>query len=348
MKILFLYTELADYTLACLKALKQNNVNPQITVVHYPVNPEAPFDFDFGEIGTFVSIKKFPTYSSLKKYIDAFNPGKIVVSGWANKWYLRVCAAYRKKAICVLTMDNRWTGRLKQRLLTLAFRSLFISVFKKIWVPGEPQVKYARKLGFKEWNIITGFYCCDVDFYLTMGKQAFTVKENDFPKRLLCVARYIPAKNYNTLWDAFVQWKNETNNDWELWCAGIGEGYEKRKEHPSIRHLGFIQKETWSSIIAQTGIFVLPSSFEPWSVAVQEFAAAGYPLILSSKVGAATAFMQNENGWLFNPFDKEALVGIFKELETMPPKSLNAMSNRSMEIAKRITPSSWAAVLVEA
>ena len=348
MKILFLYTELADYTLTCLKALKKNVVNPHIAVIHYPVNPEAPFDFDFGETGTFASIKEFNSYANFKKHVNAFRPDKIIISGWANKWYVRLCMAYRKKATCILIMDNHWTGALKQRLFTPIFRSVLMPVFKKIWVPGSPQVVYAKKLGFKEPDIMKGFYCCDVDFYSEMGTRVFAAKEKDFPKRLLCVARYIPAKNYETLWKTFVQWKAETNNDWELWCAGTGEDFDKRKQHPAIRHLGFVQKDAWKDIIAQTGIFILPSSFEPWAVAVQEFAAAGYPLILSSKVGAATAFLQNENGWRFNPYDAVSLMDIFRELEALPAIALSEMAVKSREIAGKITPASWAAALLGA
>lgn len=348
MKILFLYTELADYTLACLKALKKNVANPDIAVIHYPVNPEAPFDFDFGETGAFTGINKFEAYTGLKKYIDSFQPDKIVVSGWANKWYVRLCMAYRKRSVCILIMDNHWTGTLKQRLFTLIFRSLLIPVFKKIWVPGDPQVVYAKRLGFREQNIIKGFYCCDVDFYSEMGKRVFAVKEKDFPKRLLCVARYIPAKNYKTLWGAFIQWKAETNNNWELWCAGIGEDFDKRIQHPAIHHLGFIQKDAWKDIITQTGIFILPSNFEPWAVAVQEFAAAGYPLILSSKVGAATAFLQKDNGWLFDPYDTGRLMDIFRKLEALPTATLSKMSLKSIEMARKITPDSWADALLKA
>ncbi|PVD52032.1 glycosyl transferase family 1 [Terrimonas sp.] len=347
MRILFLYTELADYTLACLKALKNTKDETEISVVHYPINPEAPFDFDFGETGTFTNIREFKSYNNLKEYVDAFHPEKIVLSGWSNKWYLRICMAYKKRAICILTMDNHWMGTLKQAFFILVFRIVLISVFKKIWVPGEPQKVYAKKLGFKEQHIISGFYCCDVDFYSDLGNRFLALKEESFPKRLLCVARYIPAKNYETLWQAFIQWKAETNNDWELWCAGTGEDFSKRIQHPAVRHLGFVQKKDWDDIIAKTGVFILPSSFEPWSVAVHEFAAAGYPLVLSSKVGASSTFLEKGNGWLFDPFDKRRLISIFREIESLPLESIYVMGAKSIEMAWRITPLSWASALQE-
>lgn len=347
MKILFLYTELADYTLACLNALKHTKEAPEISVIHYPVNPEAPFDFDFSKTGTFISIGNFSAYTNLKNYVDTFHPNKIIVSGWGNKWYLRICIAYRTKATCILSMDNHWSGTYKQKFFSFVFRSLLIHVFRKIWVPGKPQVKYAEKLGFKEKDILKGFYSCNTDFYFDIGNSILSSKQYTFPKRLICVARYIPAKNYTMLWDAFVQWKTQTNSDWELWCAGAGEQFEQRIQHPAIRHLGFVQKDAWQDIISQTGVFILPSSFEPWGVAVHEFAAAGYPLILSSKVGAASAFLQKENGWLFDPFDKEKLITIFNEMEILPTQALWAMGVQSREMARKITPALWASVVQE-
>ena len=347
MKILLLYTELADYTLACLKALKNATDTSEITVIHYPINPEAPFDFDFRQTGIFISVSTFSTYRQIKDYVDAFQPDKIVVSGWANKWYLRICIACRTKTTCILSMDNHWSGTLKQKFFTLLFRSLLIHVFKRIWVPGNPQVSYAKKLGFKDKDIIKGFYSCNTDFYLQIGKTALLAKQQNFPRKLICVARYISAKNYTTLWEAFIQWKSKTNNDWELWCAGTGEQFEQRIQHPAIRHLGFVQKDTWQDIIVQTGVFILPSSFEPWGVAVHEFAAAGYPLILSSEVGAASAFLEKRNGWRFSPYDKQKLMDIFNELDSLPASALCAMGYQSMAMANKITPATWASSLLE-
>ena len=47
-----------------------------------------------------------------------------------------------------------------------------------------------------------------------------------------------------------------------------------------------MQPEDLLAFMSTGKAFVLPSTFEPWGVAVHEFAAAGYPLILSDAVGA--------------------------------------------------------------
>ena len=348
MKILFLYTELAEYTLACIEALKYSSASPEILVIHYPVNPEAPFKFDSSLTGEFISIKQFFNYSMLKKEVDNFSPDKIIVSGWANKNYLRICRHYRNKVRCVLTMDNHWKGSIKQHILKNFFGITLRKIFTKIWIPGKPQRKYAEKLGFKKDEIMEGFYCCDTERYVKMGRAASGKKNNSFPKRFLCVARYIPQKNYELLWEAFAAWKENADNDWELWCAGTGENFDARMIHPAIKHLGFVHKEDLPDIIAQTGVFILPSLFEPWAVAVQEFAAAGYPLILSTEVGAASVFLDAENGWIFSPKDKTALIRIFDAVSKLEAEEIRKMSESSIDKAGVFTPERWALQLLSA
>ncbi|MFT3949704.1 MAG: glycosyltransferase [Agriterribacter sp.] len=347
MRILFLYTELADYTISCLKQLKIDNPEVEIAVIHYPVNPEAPFLFDFKEIGNFRDINDFKSFAEIKRFAENFHPSKIVVSGWSNKWYFRLCLFGRRQSTCILTMDNHWTASLRQKVLLLFSRFIFPAIFKKIWIPGKPQVQYALNLGFKKEQIIEGFYSCDTGFYIKLGAEANEIKSQHFPKRLICVARYIPAKNYNLLWKAFIEWKEHTNNEWELWCAGTGADFEDRVKHPSIQHLGFIQKNEWKEIIQQTGVFVLPSLSEPWGVVVHEFAASGYPLILSNKIGAASSFLTDKNGWLFDPGSKNELIEAFTKLDKASAAALLEMGRKSSEAAKKITPALWSASLVE-
>jgi glycosyltransferase involved in cell wall biosynthesis len=348
MRIAILYTELADYTIACLRALKQQAPEAEILVIHFPVNPEAPFRFNLGGIGEFVCLNDFPAYSQFRAKLEAFRPEKILCCGWISKWYIRFCTAWSKKAVCVLALDNHWYNSPKQQLLRIASHLLLKPVFRKIWVPGQPQTVYARKLGFKTEDIITGYYCCDLERYNALYEKFKVQKQQHFPPRLLCVARYIASKNYEMLWRAFIRWKEQTNAEWELWCAGTGELFDQRIQHPAIRHLGFVQKNDWEQVIAQTGIFILPSLSEPWAVAVHEFAAAGYPLLLSNRVGAASQFLDDANGMQFSPESETEMQNCFNILGKLTREQLINMSYASHVKAQAIAPGKWAANLLHA
>ena len=145
MNILFLYTELADYTMACLKALKREDV--QLMVIHYPVNSEAPFRLNFEGIGRFLSISNFDDATGLQAEVEAFHPDIIICSGWSNKTYLKICRSYRSQIPTVLTMDNHWQGSTRQRVLSLLSPFTLQRAFEYCWVPGKPQVEYGKKVG---------------------------------------------------------------------------------------------------------------------------------------------------------------------------------------------------------
>ena len=346
MTCLFLYSELAEYTLACLRAAKNKYPDYKLFIIHFPVNPEAPFKFNFDGIGTFRQYTEFENYAAFIRYInETVQPDKIICSGWINKWYVRACYAWRHKATCVLTLDNHWYGNPKQQVLRIAGSWLLRSIFKKVWVPGSHQQEYARKMGFSEDAITTGFYSCDTDKFLAIGAETLPDKSNNFPKVLLCVARYIPVKGYSELWDAFIKWKSESENDWDLWCAGKGEQYDRRTEHPAIKHLGFVQPGEWEQVIKSTGVFILLSHVEPWGVVVHEFAAAGYPLIISNRVGAAEAFVQPDNGWMVQPDDQASIINVFRKLDSLSKEELIQMAKASQESGKRIRTETWAASL---
>ena len=43
MRVLILYTELAGYVIGNINLFLKNNPSAELSIIHYPVNPEAPF-----------------------------------------------------------------------------------------------------------------------------------------------------------------------------------------------------------------------------------------------------------------------------------------------------------------
>ncbi|HMZ50509.1 MAG TPA: glycosyltransferase, partial [Flavobacteriales bacterium] len=115
--------------------------------------------------------------------------------------------------------------------------------------------------------------------------------------------------------------------------------------HPRIRHLGFIQAEALPAIMADCGVFILPSTYEPWGVVVQENACAGFPLLLSDAVGAAERFLhEGENGHLFRAGDRSSIKQAMLRMVHANDDRLRAMGLRSASIGISWNPDQWAAV----
>lgn len=341
MTVLFLYTELADYFLKCCEEL---STSANVHIVRWPVNKEAPFEFQFSDKIKIYDKNKY-TFPQLQQLVQDINPGLIVCSGWVDKDYLKIIKPFYKKIPTVMSCDTHWRGDLKQQAARILSRFFLLNKFSHGWVPGEIQKKYLLKLGFKKNNIHTGFYCCDLDHFNRIYEKNKTQKQTAFPKVFLYVGRYYAFKGLTDLWEAFIQLQNETANEWELWCLGTGD--LNPIEHPKIKHFGFVQPKDLGNIIAASGVFVLPSRFEPWGVVVQEYAAAGFPIVVSDAVGASEAFVKPEaNGYVFKKGDINALKEQLKKLIKIEAKELNLMGAKSHAMAQTINKKNWAQTLI--
>jgi len=339
-KIVFLYTEIAAYFLACIEKLALDPT-VEIVVIRWPLNQEAPFRFNFSSSITFKERNSFESDEKLFEYVSVINPSIIYSSGWVDKGYLKICKVYKNRIPVIVGFDNQWTGSLKQQVARIVSPFKILNHFSHCWVPGKLQEEYAMRLGFKKGNILTGFYSCDFDFFYAQYIANKESKLKQFPKRFIYVGRYYEFKGIQDLWKAFVALQEDAPNDWELWCIGAGD--IEPIIHPKIKHFGFVQPKDLPSFLKETGVFVLPSHFEPWGVVVHEFATAGFPVICSNEVGARTAFVENDyNGYIYKSKDITALKRALKKITNSTDADLFIMGNRSVNKAKQITPEKWA------
>ncbi len=336
MKFLFLYTELADYFLKCCEALAKEG---DVHIVRWPVNKEAPFEFQYSD-RIHVYDKNNYSFEALQALIREINPSIIICSGWIDKDYLKLTKPFFGKIPTVLTCDTHWRGSLKQYLAIVLSRFFLLNTFSHSWVPGAIQEKYVRKLGFPISRIRRGFYCCDLKKFNGLYDKTFSKKSERFPKRFLYVGRYYEFKGLTDLWEAFIRLKEEEPDEWELWCLGTGS--LEPLEHPQIKHFGFVQPKDLDPILEQCGVFVLPSRFEPWGVVVQEYAAAGFPLLVSREVGAAETFIdESKNGFEFGASNVTELKEALKKIVKLEGKDLTLMSLNSHQLAQQINPEQW-------
>lgn len=340
MKILFLYTEIAGYTLICIEEYLKKNATDEIVVVRYPVNNEAPFQIK--EMEGFTSFLKPDLYRELDGLVDRVKPDSIICCGWADQEYLKICKKWKLKINITLMFDNYWEATLKQYMAVVFGRFYLKRFFNNCWVPGEPQVEYAKKLGFKEKEIFRHFYSADVSIFEEHAVRNLESKKKKNPHVFLYVGRYLELKGIVDLWSAFEQFQIESPNDWELWCVGTGELFDKKMVHPKIKHFGFVQPKELVGFIEKASVFVMPSHFDHWGVAVQEFAAAGFPLICSDTVGAASAFLiENQNGYSFKARSVIGLKECFKKIVNLSSEELYKMGTLSCFLAKKVSPEIW-------
>jgi len=108
-----------------------------------------------------------------------------------------------------------------------------------------------------------------------------------------------------------------------------------------------VQPYEMGDIINKTGVYILPSIFEPWAVSVHEFAAAGFPLLLSSEVGSSSIFLDDGvNGFLFDPFSIADIKDALKKIILLNEQELWNMCLSSNRKAFTLTPDDWYGTLL--
>jgi glycosyltransferase involved in cell wall biosynthesis len=338
-RILILYRELAGYFVECINHLCER-YDVQADIVSYPVNADAPFAFSFSSR---ISLHERNTLSN-EQLVALANEGRydlIFCGGWGDKGYLE--AVRHKKGSSLLGFDNQWNGSLKHRLAAFYAQRRLRPLFDVAFVPGKKQAEFAQHMGFALKHIVQGAYACDVAKFRSIYATRDQRPIRNGKKKLIYAGRYAEEKFIGPLCKVFAELQKERSYNWELHCIGTGPLWEKRVEAAGIFHHGFMQPAQLHAFMTDGDAFVLPSTFEPWGVVVHEFAAAGYPLLLSSSIGSAEKFLEvGKNGFLFRSGDAEDLRSRLRQLLSLDELELKTMNQESIELAQQITPDTWA------
>ncbi|MFO0991223.1 MAG: glycosyltransferase family 4 protein [Hyphomicrobiales bacterium] len=335
--VVILMTRLSDYMLNCFHAWRLSS-GIDLHVVRRPVAvSESPYDFaeQLGGIA-FYQREAFDG-DGLRAFLGRIKPDLIICFGWADQDYLAAVRSRTAGTVAVMTLDNQWLGTFRQRAGLVWSRLFLTRLFDYVWVPGPRQAHFARLLGFPKSNIRDGYYVANCKHFTSIRETI----DGAPARRLVFVGRYVALKGVRELWQGFIAHHARRESSLELWCIGTGPLNARRPEHPKLRHLGFIQPRDFAEILKGGGIFILPSHFEPWGLAVHEFAIAGFPLILSRAVGAADRFLGPDNGILLDAVTPEAISRALEKIESLSNEQLAAMSRASTHRGMALDVSYW-------
>jgi len=346
MKIAIFWYTLTGYLNACLKALNECP-GVEIFVAHKSGDPQAPFDnAQFGWIANQLYWRSARELSGLRAAVEEFNPDAIVICGWVVKEYMTISRAYKGKAIRIMTMDNNWLNTPKQRVAAL-ISSFYIQPYADgAWVPGERQSYFARRLGFEQEDIMRGSYSCDQDAFAQVFKERLR-NHAAIPRRFLFVGRFVEEKGIRMLVEAYQEYRNRSADPWPLLCCGKGPLEHLLLNQSGIQVMGFVQPADLPKTFAESGCFVLPSTFEPWGVVVHEAASAGLTILASERVGSTPHLVQyNYNGYIFGADNPSGLAALMDRISKSSEAKLQSMSEASHKLSEQFVPSRWADSLI--
>ncbi|MBF0107844.1 MAG: glycosyltransferase [Magnetococcales bacterium] len=97
----------------------------------------------------------------------------------------------------------------------------------------------------------------------------------------------------------------------------VGDGVERERLESSMRALRLAEAVLFTGQLLEQElaawyllgqVFLLASSFEPYGAVIHEALTAGMPVVCSRVAGGRDLIVEGENGWLFDPWDRDELV----------------------------------------
>jgi len=333
MKILILWSSLADYTAASFRKLAQMP-DVEIHLICQQTQSEAPFgNFDLSFCKT-VQIDNPKERHLLEKICDQINPDCIIMASWNYPQYMKTAKRLKKQGCYVLSaFDGQWGNTFKQMLGILISPFFLKSCIDNFLVPGDRQAQFARRLGYK--NPLNGFYCANT-------QSLNRIHENYLQNKFLFVGRLIDQKGVDILLQAYALYRKQTLNPWSLVMAGTGPLIEKCKKQEGVIVKGFVQPFELAETFAQSSCLILPSTYEPWGVVIHEAAISGLIIIASHEVGATTWFVRDGlNGKIISP-DIESIKESMLWVSNCEKRKLQEMSDSSRVLGGLWTTDKWA------
>jgi len=342
MKIAVMWTHLSGYLNACLRELASIK-NVELFVAHQAFSEDAPFDNDqFSWIANRYEYQIRADRQLLLSKLTEFRPDVLLVTSWHIPEYRFILGKFSSKTFRVLAMDNPWRGTSKQWLGIISFRCYLYTLYNAVFLPGEPQAIFARKMGFRERCILRGLYCCDHSRFAAVYKERSQNRGN-IPGSFIYVGRFSKEKGLDILVEAYQKYQISVRRPWPLICRGTGN-YAKVLEHISgVELRGFIQPNDLPQEFAKSACLLLPSTFEPWGVVIHEATASGLAVICTSICGASVHLVQDGyNGYLVEPGNADDLADAMLRYTKLSDEQRKEMSTNSYNLSLQFTPERWA------
>ncbi|MFW6060543.1 MAG: glycosyltransferase family 4 protein [Phycisphaeraceae bacterium] len=346
---MFCWPGVPGYMSACWRALAARADVELHVVSHQPAgraDRPAPFDFESLAAGLSIELIDYSDLHNaevLARHVIDQEPDVVVLPGWRNRAALQL-ASHRqlRHARFVLAMDTPWRGDFRQRVARWRLRPLLERV-DRVVVPGERAWQYARRLGVPEQRIRRGLYGIDYDA-LRASLDQRRARAGGWPRRFLFVGRYAAVKGLDVLLEAYARYRaaHGEREAFELSCCGSGPMQAEVQAAAGVTDHGFVQPNALPDVFAEHGVFVLPSRYDPWPLALVEACAAGLPVICTEACGSAVELVRpHYNGLIVPTEDVDALCGALNRAHAQR-EALATMGERGCALAAAYGAEAWA------
>ena len=160
----------------------------------------------------------------------------------------------------------------------------------------------------------------------------------------LFVGRIIPRKGLHLLLEVCATLKKRGYQNYTLLIVGEGEQrlqletFCKQEDlEDCVKWIGKVDYQDISSYFQAADVFILPTLEDTWGVVVLEAMLFGKPILCSRGAGSSELIIHGENGYVFDPQDREQLVQLMAKFVDNP-HLIPAMGTASRQQIANYTP----------
>lgn len=296
----------------------------------------------------------------LRRIIRSLNPDVIITDAF-NHWtipvfWIRICKGIKH----VMCYERTKHTERNAPLLKIFFRKLTFRWIDHMVCNGSLCAEYVEWLGYPQSKLSRGNMAADYEG-LQSAVRRFNFSEVDTKKErigakgpiFLYVGQLIPRKGILQLLNAWMSFTHDSNPVATLILVGSGNHEHEVKRFISGNKVdnvvltGPIDYDEISEYYAIADVFIIATLEDNWSLVVPEAMSVGLPIICSKYNGCWPELVKAENGWVFDPLDRENFISTLKSAWNNR-EMWKQMGKESLRIVRDFTPGEIAANIYDA
>lgn len=304
---------------------------------------------------------RIPISPGLIKQVMATKPDVMVSDGFMQWTYAPLFVrAFKRIPHVMLYERTAHTERTAGRYRVL-YRKFVSNWIDAIDCNGSLTGEYVKKLlGWNEDRLTYGHMVADVS---GMADKVNEISEDSVISlrkkycikgvMLLFVGQLIPRKGVKELLEAWATFKDSCLDECSLVYVGSGPQEQELRSFATSNNVkdfimtGAVDYEQIAMFYKAADCFIIPTLEDNWSLVVPEAMACGLPVATSVYNGCHPELIHSENGWTFDPFNKQSIVDIIGRIVSSKDKLLD-MGRESLKIVSSETPERAAKSIMKA
>lgn len=285
---------------------------------------------------------------AMARALDDLRPDAVCVNGWAVPEAVAALQWARRSGARTILMSETFES--SRNPLKRAVRRWRVGRCDAAVVGGRLHARYLQDLGFDPRRIELGYDVVD-NAHFGSSAPGTTPWHADVPdgRYFFANTRFLERKGIDALLRAYAIYRSRAaaaTAPWQVVISGSGEMEASWKRLASSLGLaglvywpGFLQYEALPVAYQAAGAFVHPARNEPWGLVVNEAAAAGAPLLLGRRVGAACELLRESvNGYAFDPDNVNEFAEALSRMAGLPEPERRAMGAESRALVSAFGP----------